>query len=35
VKDDDALVGLYNRLHTVRQAEVDAIFFGAVKLSEG
>jgi len=33
VKDDDALVGLYNRLHTVKQAEVDAIFFAAVKMS--
>lgn len=35
VKDDDALVGIYNRLHSVRQVEVDAIFSGAVKLSEG
>ena len=35
VKDDEVLVGLYNRLHTVKQAEVDAIFSGAVKLSEG
>ena len=35
VKDDDALVGIYNRLHAVKQAEVDAIFSSAVKLSEG
>jgi hypothetical protein len=35
VKDDDALVGIYNRLHTVKQTEVDAIFSAAVKLSEG
>ena len=34
VKDDDAIVSIYNRLHTVKQAEVDAIFLGAVKLSE-
>ncbi len=34
VKDDDAIVSLYNRLHTVKQAEVDAIFLGAVTLSE-
>jgi len=35
VKDDEVLVGIFNRLHAVTQEEVDAIFFGAVKLSEG
>jgi hypothetical protein len=34
VKDDDAIVALYNRLHAVKQTEVDAIFLAAVKLSE-
>jgi hypothetical protein len=33
-KDDDALVALYNRLHNAKQSEIDAIFFGAVKVSE-
>ncbi len=35
VRDDEVLVGIFNRLHGVKQAEVDAIFFGAVRLSEG
>jgi hypothetical protein len=34
VKDDDAIVSLYNRLHLVKQAEVDAIFLAAMTLSE-
>jgi hypothetical protein len=34
VKDDDALVGLYNRLHAVKQTEVDAIFQAALPVSE-
>jgi hypothetical protein len=34
-KDDEVLVGIFNRLHGVKQSEVDAIFLGAVKLSEG
>ena len=33
-KDDDALVGLYSRLHAVKQSEVDAIFQAALPVSE-